>query len=301
MIEKAFKFILLRNTMGYQEKDYEVIDYQLYKNEEIANYVLRGPAPSWPLKKGEYAVCLGAAQTFGRFVEKPFSMLLEESLSIPVVNLGAPGAGPKFFNRKKNLIDFINNAKFVIVQIMPGRSVGNSLYETKVGGEVLLRKADSQQIAASMAWKEIIENHDTETIQRLVRETRNNWYNAMKYLLESIHVPKIALWISHRPPKYQETYKNVAGLFGGGSPQLINQRLIDKILPLVDEYVESVGNEGLPQKLYSRFTGEEVTIKGRKDLGSKTLQYNYYYASPEMHVNAFHKLLPACAKVLENN
>lgn len=284
--------------MSYQKKDYEIIDYQEYMLEEIPNFSLRGPSPTDKLEKGKYIVCLGAAQTFGRFVEKPFPQLLSDTLNIPVVNMGHAGAGPSFYSKKMKMIEFINNAQFAIVQVMPGRSMGNSLYETKTGGEMLLRKSDNQKIGASNAWKEILENYSKEEVEQLVSETRKNWHSEMKELLNSIKIPTILFWFSHRVPKYQEEYKNVSKLFGYGSPQLINENMIDNIKPYADYYVESISDDGLPQKLYNRFTKEEATVTGREDLGSKKLAHNYYYASPKMHEKAFKNILPTCQKLV---
>jgi hypothetical protein len=51
--------------MGYQERDWEIVDYQQYrlKNTE---FDIRGPKPE-SLEKNKYFVCIGAAQTFGCF------------------------------------------------------------------------------------------------------------------------------------------------------------------------------------------------------------------------------------------
>ena len=71
--------------MSYQERDYEVVDYELYAIPGIG--MARGPAPD-SLEAGRYFTCLGAAQTFGCFCERPFPALVAERLGVPALNFG---------------------------------------------------------------------------------------------------------------------------------------------------------------------------------------------------------------------
>lgn len=80
---------------SYQERDYEVVDYQMFPLEST-NLRFRGPQPQ-RLETGNYFTCIGAAQTLGCFCENPFPTLLQEQLDITTLNLGYGGAGPYFF------------------------------------------------------------------------------------------------------------------------------------------------------------------------------------------------------------
>ena len=53
-------------SAGYQKRDEEVVDYQLYRFKGLRP--LRGPKPG-ELSKGDFFCCIGAAQTFGRYCE----------------------------------------------------------------------------------------------------------------------------------------------------------------------------------------------------------------------------------------
>jgi hypothetical protein len=55
--------------------------------------------------------------------------------------------------------------------------------------------------------------------------------------------------------------------------------------------VECVSSRGLPQPLFSRFTGEPASIEYRADLGGGTDRFNRYYPSPEMQVDAAEALV----------
>jgi hypothetical protein len=73
----------------YQEPDWRVADYAPFcLDEKIIDPTtkqplnIRGPKPA-RLDWGGYFVCLGAAQTFGRFCQRPFPTILAERLAMP--------------------------------------------------------------------------------------------------------------------------------------------------------------------------------------------------------------------------
>ena len=305
--------------MGYQERDWEIVDYHYYFLEDTG-LKSRGPAPE-NLKKDEYFVCIGAAQTFGCFCEKPYPTLLQEKLKIPALNLGYAGPGPYFFLKNKKLFRYINNAKFAIIQVMSGRSESNSLFDSG-GLEYLTRLSDGTKVGAGAAYRELLEENlrwwklpfgqryirrivalfGQRNVKNIVNETRYNYVNNFKRLLEEIKVFKILFWFSKRKTEYKENYTSVGSLFGA-FPDLVNSNMINEIKKYSDEYIECISGRGSPQLLISRFTGKPTTIDpsdARKDLGSgKRWTHNPYYPSPEMHIDAANTLEPVCRKYLD--
>lgn len=274
----------------YQERDYEVIDYDLFLLPGTDHHI-RGPAPQ-KLAPDEYFTAVGAAQTFGCFCDKPYPTLLSEQLGLPALNLGYAGAGPRFFLQHDVLLQYVNEGRFAIVQVMSGRSEDNSLFETG-GREYLTRRSDGQRIGAEPAYRELLATGSPELIETVVQETRRNWVESFSALLERIQVPTILFWFSTRSPAYDENRTDVHGLFGE-FPHLINGGMIDEISHLSDEYVECTSTRGLPQRLYSRFTGEPVSVNRRADLGGNAVEFNHYYPAPEMHADAAEALIGAC-------
>lgn len=294
---------------GYQPRDEEVVDYQMYSLEDTG-LSFRGPPPA-ELVAGKYVVCLGAAQTFGCFCDRPFPRILAEQLGEEILNLGYGGAGPSFYLKHRQLLPRINAARLAIVQVMSGRSESNSLFDSG-GLEYLTRRRDGRKFAAANAWRHVMEGGYAWTkfplgkglarricqmvgrrrAQRLVAETRSNWIENYRQLLAAITVPKILFWFSQRPPAYVEDYSEVERLFAD-YPQLVNQAMIDQIRTAGDEYVECVTNRGLPQPLISRFTGQPCKVdlsRDREDFSGIIWTHNPYYPSPEMHEDAARQL-----------
>jgi Domain of unknown function (DUF6473) len=274
---------------GYQTRDYEVIDYEVFVLPDVTSPV-RGPAPE-TLTTGEYFACLGAAQTFGCNCKQPFPSLLADRLGVPTLNLGFAGVGPRFFvQREPPLVKYANHGRFAIVQVMSGRSEDNSLFDSR-GIEQLRRRSNGQRIAAVDAYSELLANESVDRMKAIVEETRENWVESYSKLLAAIEVPTILLWFSQRSPEYEESYADVWGMFGK-FPQLVNRSMVERIRELSDGYVECVSSRGWPQRLISRFTGEPVSI----DLGGTWTEYDRYYPSPEMHEDAAAALMEACRK-----
>lgn len=287
---------------SYAEVDWEVVDYQMYcLDPEVINrhtnkeLLLRGPKPQ-KLEKDKYIVCIGAAQTFGRFCEKPFPTLLHEEYGYPTLNLGYGGAGPSFFckDNDKLMDKYVNNSKFVVIQVMSGRSESNSLFKSKGLGRYT-RIIDGKSIGCKDAFKELLEENNEDFLKKIVAETRDNWIENYKQLLEQIKVPKILLWFSIRRPRYREDYKSkkVNKLFGG-YPQLVNSKMVNQIRMYCDKYVECRSRRGTNHLLVSRFTGEPTTIVEKWSGNQKFTTSNTYYPSPEMHIDAANVLKKVC-------
>jgi hypothetical protein len=64
------------------------------------------------------------------FCQYHFPHQLSQRLAIPMLNLGIAGAGPRFFLRNPQLIQKMNEAEIVVLQVMSARSEDNSLFET---------------------------------------------------------------------------------------------------------------------------------------------------------------------------
>lgn len=299
----------MEHLSGYQARDRNIIDYQMASLGETQLW-FRGQLPDFA---APYFSCLGAAQTFGCFCSTPFPSQLQTQLALPVLNLGYGGAGPEFYLRHPQLINYVNRGEFAIVQIMSGRSVSNTRFESG-GLEYLTRRADGRKFGAEAAYESILDmdyhwqrfppqlQRYTRKITRiwgaaqlkpLVVETRQRWIEDYQALLSRITVPKLLLWFSQRSPDYTERYSDIQAVFGA-FPQLVNREMISAIRPSCDEYVECISQRGLPQPLFDRRTGEPTTVTpadDRADLGNEQWTHNHYYPSPEMHDDATAALL----------
>ncbi len=301
----------------YQEEDRSFVDYQLYELDEL---LLRGPACS----SDDYIAYLGAAQTFGRFCPDPFPAIIGRELGIGSLNLGQGGAGPSYFLSSPHaevLLEKANQAKLVVIQVMSGRSVGNSVFESPSGMSAGFRLPDHTSMRSEAIWSDLLLGKDRRGldyafVEELFLENSKNYVNAMIELLGKITPPKVLFWFSVRSPDQFRLLSKVElrqvrlsrRLEGhplaikimyklkifkvprqpqpilGAFPQLVTGEMVRKISSHCDAYVECITNEGLPQKLMNS-TNESARI-------------NRYYPSPEMHRKAASQLLGICHELL---
>jgi len=299
---------------GYARRDWRIVDYQLERLQGT-NLEFRGPIPR-QLEAGSYIACIGAAQTFGCFTARPFATLLGERLGMPALNLGYGGAGPSFFSNDERLLDVVNGARLVVVQVMSARSESNSEFESE-GLEYLRRRSDGRRLGAVSAYDELIRREafvhvrvglsrgvtvylsPPKRLRELIAETRENWIRSYDRLLERIRVPKILFYFSQRPAEYRERYHSVLGLFGE-FPQLVNGSMVHAVRQMSDAYVECVTRRGIPQVLVDRFTGRPTSVNLRDDRPDlkATWKRNRYYPSPEMHEDAAAALEHTCRQCI---
>lgn len=296
-------------SLGYQNRDAAVVDYQLWQAWPNGDW-LRGPAPS-SLAAGSYFAAVGAAQTFGCFVERPWPALLAEQLGLPALNLGIAGAGPAWF-RREPVRALLANARFVVFQVTSGRSADNSRFAG--GGRERVRHADGRELGADAAWREALQ-HDLvgianpvwrglrnrfaawfgrADVRQLVHETRADWLRHFEALLGETAPPKLLLWWSRRRPDHRARYHSLASLFGE-FPQLVDRAMVERLRPLADAYVECVTRRGSPQPLLDRHTGAPTSVQpaaaGTGEDPALRWQHNAYYPSPAMHEDAADALL----------
>jgi LPS sulfotransferase NodH len=293
-------------NIGYQKRDFDFFDYQLYTirdPETKKSFVLRGPAAS-TLEAGRYFSSIGPAFTYGCYTHRPYTKLISDELSFPSINLGVEGAGPSHYTNPDNklLLDIINRSKFVIVAVMSSRSVSNSLFEVSSHSqEKLSFIGENHYQPAHKLYEWLIKNHHENYVRKIVEETRENFVKEYINLLSQIKVPKILLWFSKRKPQYQEKYDGKVWDLLGKFPHLVNNRVLNSLKTHCDDYVECVTKVGTPQILIDRFSGQPSTVSKNLNYGYSQSNYNMYYASPEMHLDAANSLLKTCGKYIDTS
>ncbi|MBK8978311.1 MAG: hypothetical protein IPM29_20605 [Planctomycetes bacterium] len=271
----------------YQALDAPAFDYRLRTEPGLPRPV-RGPVVDL---SRPFVAFLGAAQTFGRFCERPFPDLVGDALGMPALNMAVGGAGPRFYRRPAYL-DVLRRASLVVVQILSGRSASNSRWETLEGGIRGRDRVTGEIGRLEPLFDELLATRPREEVARLVQETRDDYASEFAALLDDIGPRTVLFWFASRTPDYREGYASKADLMGG-FPQLVNRSVLDAIRPHAGGYAECISSRGLPQRLWRADAPVEGTR--RHDDG---FLYNHYYPSAEMHEDAAAALVPACRGLL---
>src|ERR1700721_1759052 len=121
-------------AISYKRNDAGFFDYPM---EKLHGEWFRGP-----LDRGPDAIAwLGAAQTFGRYVEEPFPGVVGKRLDLGTLNLGSGGKGPRYFLRHPELLEEVNRCRVAVIQVMSAKGSDNSLFQSEKGGAKGLRQA----------------------------------------------------------------------------------------------------------------------------------------------------------------
>lgn len=277
----------------YQAADEDIVDYQYLRLPGVP-FRWRGPAPQ-SFEAGRYFCTLGAGQTLGRFCSRPFATLVSRSVEIPVLNLGYSGAGPRFYLDHRPIFGLVNSAAFAIVQVMSGRSEGNSLMRCDSGRNLVTWLPTGEECFTEQAFRYLLEDYDHQTVNRVVAETRANWLGHMIQLLDAIAVPTILLWISEREPKYEPQLGGKLYELLGAFPHLVDDEMMEELSPHADATVMAVSSRGVPHKLVSRTTGLPTTVRYPN---GEYRGEDRSYPSPEMHEDAAAALLPVVRQMV---
>lgn len=268
----------------YDQRDHEVVDYQ-YWELPGSGRSFRGPEFDVH-DEAPYFVCAGAAQTFGCLVAKPYPAILAEHLGTRSVNLGLGSAIPALFDDTR-ILDIINSAAVLVLQVMSGRQHGNSRLR-QLGTDFVYDRRRRDQVPAHIGWQRILEEERSK-LKTYIDETQHSWTQDYQRLLAKIRVPVVLFYFSAKA-KAQGPVRdadNLLTLFGQ-FPQLVDGASIDSVAAACAADVECTSTRNRGHLLRSRFSGEPVEIDNAvldpRLPGRWT--HNWYYPSPEMHEDA---------------
>lgn len=269
--------------VGYQATDRRVIDYDLWFAEG-SNLAFRGPRGD--LGAPGAICCAGAAQTFGRFVHRPYPQQLADLLGRSVLNLGFSGAGPEFFLTHDLLTDCLGRADITILQAMSARSVSAGLFEAQPNNGVLKflegpRKGELH--LAQAAYQILRDEYGEAAFQAQIGAAQAQWLALYRSLAERIPGHRIFLWMSSRDPGDDPglTHSPV-GIF----PHFVTADMLREIGDLGYAVVQATLKDMVPQVLVNDRTGlVEKVFDARTfpDRPERMRALNTYYATPGMH------------------
>ena len=284
----------------YQDRHYYLLDY---RSTHIPGLVFpcRGPVPH-DVDAGGYLAFLGAAQTFGAFVHRPFPEQVGGAFGREVLNMGRGGGGPSFFTALPRVMDLVGRAGAVVVQVMAARMISNSRFESLEGrAAVRYREADGglTVMDCDQAWARALQEYGRDGVMALIEESRRNWVDHMLQIAKAARGPTVLLYFGMRDPDYQIAFRDVWTLYGE-YPQMVTRDMVEAVRPGYSAFVEVVSVAGLPEPTVSSFSGEHLPVVfggGRLD-EQNVLNVNAYYPSQAMNDLAARAVIDALGPLL---
>ena len=278
---KVFKNFFGRGV-SYQDKDFECVDYEQYEIAPDLPLFRGPPVPPEALERGDYFCVIGAAQTLGRLALRPWPTLVSEATGLPVLNLSRGGAGPEAYLHP-TLLELANRAKFVILQVMSGRSVGCDEYP----GEVLVTR---EGVSTGVHRLELLRQfwrEDPNKAFHYATKWNNSYFELYSQMRAAIRKPTLLLWISDRTPEGWRPKVLLTHPKTGSFPHLVGNELFQRTASLFDAQFKYLTGP-ISEKTISRLTGEPCPYFG--DSGNKLHREQIYYPTAANHAQLAQRL-----------
>lgn len=213
----------------------------------MSRLMFRGPCRA---TTGRFIAALGSTETYGKYVQAPFSAVLEDHLAMPVANLGCLNAGPDVFFADPILLDLAGKAQVTVLQIMGAQNLSNRFYTVHprrndrfLGATPLLRsiypKVDFTEFNFTRHMLTALQAASLDRFEVVAEELRSAWVMRMKALLGRISGPTVLLWMATQAPPAPQQRADL-----GFDPILVDQEMIAALRPLASAYVQSIAPTG---------------------------------------------------------
>ncbi|MGR3368771.1 MAG: DUF6473 family protein [Sagittula sp.] len=228
-----------------------------YGNSRV---MFRGPRRDL---QGQYVAFLGSTETYGRFVEAPFPLLLEERLGATCINFGVVNAGVDLYLNDPPVLDLVMQASAKVVQVMGAQNMSNRYYSVHPRRNDRFLRA-SERLESLFPEVDFTEFHfvrhmlgrlkeaSEERFATVVTELRQAWIARMKNMLTQIRGQVVLLWFADRPVPDDETP------LLDRDPLFITRQMIEVLRPRVSHVVEvsasaAARREGTAGMVFSDF------------------------------------------------
>ena len=210
-----------------------------------------------------YVAFLGGTETYGKFIERPFSDLVEEQTGITSVNFGYPNAGIDVFSHDPFVTAAAAKAKVTVFQILGAQNMTNRFYSVHprrndrfVAASKLLqtiyREVDFAEFHFNKHMLTRLNDISAERFDTVRQELQEAWMARMRLMLGQMRGKTVLLWFAQHPPRTEEEMLATPdGL--GLDPLFITREMVNEIAHFATEVVEvvaspqavSAGTEGM--------------------------------------------------------
>jgi hypothetical protein len=190
-----------------------------------------------------YVAMLGGSPTFGKYVARPFPVLVEAALGRPVANLGGLNAGPDFYLSDPATLEVAARAAVVVVQVTGAEALSNRFYTVHnrrndrflaatPALRALFPEVDFTDIHFTHHLLQVLDRTDAARFAVVREELRSNWLARMRSLLARLPAHCLLLWLVNDTAS--------GGDLSQGGPLFIDRDLLDSLSHEVAAIIEVV-------------------------------------------------------------
>lgn len=194
---------------------------------------------------GRYLAVVGGTEVYGKYVERPFSDLLEDHVGLPVVNFGAVNAGIDVFSCDETVLSACSGARAVVLQAMGAHNLRNRFYSVHqrrndrfLRASTLLRvlypDVDFTEFAFTRHLIKTLHDANPQRFATVREELQHAWLARMSAFLDGVRAPVVLLWMAERLPD------DPCDLHKASDPLFVSRDMIDALRPRLAGAVEAV-------------------------------------------------------------
>ncbi|WP_028030054.1 DUF6473 family protein [Gemmobacter nectariphilus] len=206
--------------------------------------VFRGP---WRDPAAATAVALGAEETYGRFVARPWPERLEQASGQMVLNMGVPSAGPDAWLHEPALLRIAAGARLRIVQVPGAVNLSNPLYSVHPRRndrflsasprlQRLYPEIDFMDFAFTRHMIRALAARGAHRFAEVAQVLGETWLDRMGAVLEALGPRTVLLWFADRRAPLPGERLRLAP----GAPLLVDTMMLQALRPRVAGLVEVV-------------------------------------------------------------
>ncbi|MFT6675822.1 MAG: hypothetical protein ACJAVM_002015 [Sulfitobacter sp.] len=242
-----------------------------------------------------YIAFIGGTETYGKFLAKPFPLLVEEELGRTSVNFGVPNAGIDVFVNDPFVIGAAAQADVAVIQILGAQNMTNRFYAVHprrndrfVSASALLgtifREVDFADFHYTKHMLGRLLEVSPDRFATVLQELRQAWLARMRLMLGQVRGKTILLWLSEHPPVDEG---RGPPLSIGADPLFITRHMVDEISSHATEVVEVVSS------IQARRTGTDGMIFGEMEAmaADEMLGHQAHIEAADALVYALRRLL----------
>lgn len=189
-----------------------------------------------------YLAFVGGTETYGKFIEKPFPVLVEKAMRQTCVNFGCVNGGIDAFVNDGTVMDICGKADLTVVQVMGANLLSNRFFSVHPRRndrflrastvlQAIYHDVDFSEFSFTRHMLSALHSKSIERFETVVCELREAWLARMRRLLDQIGENVVLLWFSEYAPT-NEPWDDLPHQMQV-DPLFITKDMIDQLRPLV--------------------------------------------------------------------
>lgn len=199
---------------------------------------------------GRFVAFLGGSDTFARYIQQPFSDLVETATGEVCVNLGCQAAGPDVYLKDTAVQAICHDASAVVIQLIGAANLSNAYYKVHPRRNdrfiaptnrltALFPEVDFSEISFTghlIARLRAVDEARFALVRTCLQAT---WIARMRALIDGASGKVILLWFASRSPARESD-----GTHPSHEPMFVTSQMLETLRDDVDDIIEVVAARG---------------------------------------------------------